>query len=144
MLLLISGISAPAAEGPPVDAVKYPQDTPKKALQSILRALEKRDFDYWIVWLICPENTKHLIKKHGSIAAVSLMNSDDRHRPRIEQQISAIKEMLKADKVTEGATNGVTWVRYHDEERVLQLEKQPDGRWSMNTHVCADEHAPTK
>ena len=133
-ILVISGLAARAADTP-LDAHKYPQDTPKKTLTSIVKALEKRDFEYWIVWLIVPEDTKKLIAKHGSLEAVVLMNADDKHAPRIKQQIEIIRDMLKADKVTEGTENGVTWVRYADDNKILQLEKQPDGRWCMNTKI---------
>jgi hypothetical protein len=149
--ILLVSLLAPAAyslEGaPPLNAEKYPQDTPKNALNSILKALEKRDFDYWIVWLIIPDDTKKLIDKHGSLAAVSLMNADDKHTPRIKRQIDAITQMLKIDKMTEGVENGVTYVRYHDDKKILQMEKQPDGRWSMNicrSNELAKEEAAKK
>ena len=123
-----------SAESPKLDAAKYPQDTPKKAMQSILKALEARDFEYWIVWLINPDDTKKLIEKHGSLAAVSLMNADDKHAPRIKRQIDAINEILKNDNFAEGTENGVTYVRFQTEKKILQMEKQPDGRWCMN--IC--------
>jgi len=149
--ILMFSLLAPAAfslEGaPPLNAEKYPQDTPKNTLNSILKALEKRDFEYWIVWLIIPDDTKKLIDKHGSLAAVSLMNADDKHTPRIKRQMDAITTMLKLDKMTEGTENGVQYVRFHDDKKILQLEKQPDGRWSMNicrSNELAKEEAARK
>jgi hypothetical protein len=139
LLSLLACVSLRGAESAPLDSNKYPQDTPKKALNSIIKALEKRDFEYWITWLIVPEATKRLVAKHGSLASAALMNADDKHTPRIKQQIEVIHEMLKADKTTEGSENGVKWVRYQDDDKVLQLEQQPDGRWCMNTKIAKTE-----
>ena len=108
-------------------------------LVAIVKALEKRDYEYWIVHLIVPEDTKKLVAKHGSLESVVLMNADDKHAPRIKQQIEIIRDMLKADKVPLGIENGVKWVRYTDDNKVLQLEKQPDGRWCMNTKIAKVE-----
>ena len=138
ILGFVLSFSAQSADTP-LDANKYPQDTPKKTLTSIVKALEKRDFEYWIVHLIVPEDTKKLVAKHGSLESVVLMNADDKHAPRIKQQIEIIRDMLKADKVTLGIENGVKWVRYTDDNKVLQLEKQPDGRWCMNTKIAKVE-----
>lgn len=138
LAMLLAATQLQAAEGAPLDAGKYPQDTPRKTLNSIVKALEKRDFEYWILHLIVPADSKRIIAKHGSLAGAALMNADDKHTPRIKEQIEVIREMLKADKTSEGTENGVKWVRYKDGDKVLQLDQQPDGRWSMNTRITTD------
>lgn len=142
MILAALAFTASASwcgEGVALDAGKYPQDTPKKALTSILKALDKRDFEYWILHLIVPADSKRIIAKHGSLASATLMNADDKHKDRIQEQMQVIREMLKADKTTEGTTEGVKWIRYMDDEKVLQLDQQPDGRWCMNTRITKEK-----
>lgn len=139
LVLILAATSANAAEGAQLDANKYPQETPKKTLNSILKALDKRDFEYWIQYLIVPADSKRIIAKHGSLASAVLMNADDKHTARIQQQMEVIREMLKADSSTEGTDNGVKWTRFKDGDKILQLDQQPDGRWCMNTRITTDK-----
>jgi hypothetical protein len=121
-----------AADGPAVDAAAYPQDTPQKALGSIIKALENNDFKYWISNLIIPAESKRLIEKHGSIAKAAEANSDDKHAAKIKAQVEIMKKLLAANKTTEGDEKGLKWVKFQLDDNVLQLEKQSDGRWCMN------------
>jgi hypothetical protein len=124
--------SALAGDAPALDSASYPQDTPQKALGSIVKALEANDFKYWVSNLITPEESKRLIEKHGSIAKVAEANSDEKHAAKIKAQVELMKKLLTANKTTEGDDHGTKWVKFQLDDNVLQLEKQSDGRWCMN------------
>ncbi|HEY3320444.1 MAG TPA: hypothetical protein VGP72_08255 [Planctomycetota bacterium] len=125
-----------AEDTPKLNTEKYPQDTPKAAMQSLIKVLEARDFEYWISWLITPADRERIVKKHGSLLAASIYNADDRHTERIKLQREMMQKMLSAGALTEGEDQDVKWARYKmttpEGERSLQFEKQSDGRWCMN------------
>jgi len=128
--------SAVGEETTRLDAEKYPQETPRKSVASIVKALESRDFDYWISWLVTPAAKERLITQHGSLNSAVIFNADDKHIPRIKAQTETIKKLIGVNKTSEGVNDGVTWFRYSDEDLVLQFERQPDGRWCMNTKIA--------
>lgn len=124
-----------AAEGPALDATKYAQDTPQHTIGSIIKALEAKDQAYWYTHLITPSASKLLVEKHGSIEKVVASKSDEKYAIQFLGICALMKTMLEANKITEGKNADVPWVRFHHEESILQLEKQPDGRWCMNPAV---------
>ncbi|HYG74427.1 MAG TPA: hypothetical protein VEK08_05420 [Planctomycetota bacterium] len=132
MLSLALAANVSAEETTKLNAEKYPQDTPQNAVKSILKALESRDFDYWISWLVTPAAQRELIERHGSLNSAVLFNADDRHVPRIKAQIEAIRKLREANQTSEGEDNGVKWFRYSGDGRVIQFERQADGRWCMS------------
>jgi hypothetical protein len=137
--LLLGTLSVLAADGPALDLQKYPQNTPKDTLSSIISALENRDFQYWIAQLIAPEDAKKLAEKYGSIEKAAAANADEKYMARVANQCETMKKMLEDNKTSEGEENGVKWVRYHYDKKILQLEKQADGRWCMNPRVSAEK-----
>src|SRR5262249_48537011 len=101
-----------AAEGPALDTTTYPQDTPQKALDSIIKALEGSEIKYWIANLITPTESKRLVEKHGSIAKAAEANSDEKHASKIKAQVEIMKKLLAANKTTEGDEKGLKWVKF--------------------------------
>lgn len=135
LCLAVFGPLAGWSAEPARNAEKYPQDTPRKALASLCKALEARDIEYWIAHLIAPEDTKRLVERWGSIASAALMNADNKHAERVKKQCELMKKMLDEERTTSGEEKGAKWVRFHSGQTALQLELQPDGRWCMNTRV---------
>ncbi|MCY3024640.1 MAG: hypothetical protein NTW87_37180 [Planctomycetota bacterium] len=138
--LLVAGAgvaAAGAAERPALDATKYPQDTPQKALSSLIKALETRDLYYWLAHLVIPEDSKRLTEKYGSLDKAVEVNADEKNAERLKTQCTWMKKLLSSGTMTEGEENGVKWARYQLGDRVLQLDKQADGRWCMRTRVNA-------
>ena len=138
LLAFISASSVFAAELAR-DADKYPQDTPQKALTSIISALEGKNSEYWLTWLVTPESSNHVKEKYGSIEKAIAVHRDEHHAEMIKQRHELMKKMLAENKTTEGEENGVKWTRFHADDKVLELDLQPDGRWCMNMHVTSDK-----
>lgn len=132
LTLASAGLSAADAPVPSIDAAKYPQDTPQKALSSLVKCLGAKDYGYWISHLITPQDSKNTIEKHGSLAKAVEFLSDDKHSTQMQERKDLMQKMLDANSSTEGDDNGVKWTRFQLESRVLQFEKQSDGRWCMN------------
>jgi hypothetical protein len=141
ILLAIVGFSSAAfsADEIKVDAAKYPQDTPQKAMESIIKALDtNNDLGYWIAWLVTPDYTQRMIETHKSIDATVAANQDEKHVNGRKQMIAAMKKMLEAKTTTEGESNGVKWFCYKlGESQLVQLEMQKDGRWCQNPKIRA-------
>ena len=131
-------LNASAAETP-LNAEKYPQDTPQKALASLIKSLEAKDYGYWVSHLMTPTDSKVLLDKQGSLEKAVAFLSDEKHSKMMNDNKERMQKMLDANKTTEGDENGVKWVRFHLEEKELQLEKQADGRWCMNTHYMGSK-----
>ena len=139
-----------AAETPALDAARYPQNTPQAAFGSIIKAQAQNDVAYWLSWLITPADKERLLKKYGSVDKVVEKHRDPKFAARIAEQCAIMKKMLAANKVTEGETGGVKWARFAGAQtpdgktRVLQLNKQADGRWvwSLLVHSDNDPAAP--
>ena len=129
------GVFTEAADTPALDCAKYPQDTPQKALASLIKALEAEDYVYSISFLLAPQSTQRLGAKYDSVEKAAAANREPERQQRRKAQCELMKKMLEANATTEGEENGVKWVRFKHEDSVLQLEKQPDGRWCMNTQV---------
>jgi hypothetical protein len=121
------------------DAAKYPQDTPQKAMESIIKALEtNNDLGYWVAWLVTPDHTQRMIDKYKSIDAAVAANQDEKHVAGRKQMTDSMKKMLEAKTTTEGELNGVKWFCYKlGETQIVQLELQKDGRWCQNPKVRA-------
>jgi isocitrate lyase len=130
--------SAAIAGETALDATAYPQDTPKRALESLVKALEKRDLEYWIAHLISPRDRERLKEKHGGLQQAVEANSGAQHLERIKAQCEVMRQMLADGELKEGEDAGVKWARFKSGQRVLQLERQPDGRWCMNTRVAGE------
>ena len=126
--------AAEAAQAPRLNAARYPQDTPQKALESLIKALEAKDIPYWIAFLITPDDAKRLIEKHGSLEGVVNANADERRAARLKTQLELMKQMA-GKPPEEGEEHGVKFARFQAEQKVLQLDKQADGRWCMNIRV---------
>ena len=131
-------LSASAADTP-LNAEKYPQDTPQKALTSLIKSLESKDYGYWVSNLMTPADSKVLLEKHGSLEKAVAFLADEKHSKMMNDNKERMQKMLDANKTTEGDENGVKWVRFHLEEKELQLEKQTDGRWCMNTRFVGSK-----
>jgi len=144
LLVSLWGVAMPAAgaaeaapdapKAPQLNAAKYPQDTPQKALESLIQALETKDLSYWIAFLIAPADTKRLVEKHGSLEGAANANADERRSARLKAQLEVMRKMA-GKPPEEGEENGVKFARYQVDQKVLQLEKQADGRWCMNIRV---------
>jgi hypothetical protein len=121
-----------------LDGNKYPQDTPQKALESIIKALESSDIKYWIANLITPTESKRIVDKHdGSIAKAAEANSDEKHTTKIKSQVEIMKKLLTANKTTEGDDKGVKWVKFWLDDNVLQLERTRGGPMFRNRRDAA-------
>jgi hypothetical protein len=132
LLITCASASLLAADSPTLDAAKYPQDTPQKALSSLVKCLGAKDYAYWIGHLITPADAKTTIEKHGTLEKAVEFLSDEKHSAQMQERKELMQKMLDANSSTEGEDNGVKWTRFQSEGRVLQLEKQADGRWCMN------------
>ena len=137
-ILLIPSLTALAADGPALDAAKYPQDTPHNALSSIVNLLEHEEYAYWITWLMTAEDLKRLVAKHGSVEKTAEHFKVNR-AAHMKQRCELMKKMLAENNTTNGESNGTKWVRFQSDEKVLQFELQPDGTWRMNTTVISAE-----
>jgi hypothetical protein len=135
-VIVLKATLALAADGPALDAAKYPQDTPQNAANSIIKAIDANDLEYWVAHLVTPADTKRRVEKNGSIAQAA-KNYAEKQSKQLKAMRDVIEKMLKESKPTEGEENGVKWVRFQLEEKLLQFEKQSDGRWCMNTRVNA-------
>lgn len=133
-ILMLTACAASGAETP-LSPEKYPQDTPQKALASLVKCLDGKDYGYWISHLMTPQDGKGFLDKHGSLEKAVAFLSDEKHAKMMSDNKDRMQKMLDANKTTEGDENGVKWVRFHLDEKELQLEKQADGRWCMNTRV---------
>jgi hypothetical protein len=121
------------------DAVKYPQDTPEHALDSIAKAIEAKELGYWIAHLVTPDHTQRMIEKYKSIEAAVAANIDDPKKVEGRKHLlEAIRAMQADKKTSEGEENGKKWFRFmRTENEFIQLEKQADGRWCMNPRARA-------
>jgi hypothetical protein len=138
-----------ATEAPALDAKKYPQDTPQNALASIVKAMESKDFAYWVTWLVVPAVNKKLMETYGSLDKYLEAQAKPERMEKVEAQSKVMKHLLEKNKTIEGESDKVKWVRFElpGEDVILQLEKQEDGRWAMNSNKrskAGDKPEPPK
>ena len=92
--------------------------------------------------MIVTSNKEWLLNKYQTLDKIAEKNNEPAAAEKITKQGATLKQMLKDNQTTEGEEKGVSWVRFHTtglaEKLVLQLEKQPDGRWAMNTRVTKE------
>jgi hypothetical protein len=136
--VLFLGLSAFASDAPPLDAVKYPQDTPQSAIASIIKALEARDFAYWLGNMILPEESAHIAEKHGGLDKAAAATAEEKNAGKIAMRIALLHNLEKG-KTGETERDGVKLFRFYFEKSVLQLEQQPDKLWRMNAHINSQE-----
>jgi len=127
--------AALALDAPEVDAKKYPQDTPRNALGSIVKSMDAKDYAYWVTWLIVPPERDRILQKYKNLDGLIAVNAEPKRADAIKAQSEVMKKLLASDAMTEGEAGGVKWARFTLAEVVLQVEKQPDGRWVMNTKI---------
>ena len=139
LVLCVLSMAVTAADGPALDLQKYPQDTPQNALQSIIKALESKDYSYWIGQLILPEDTKRVSEKHGGVDHAAAKNADPKIAPKMQAQIDALKK-LASGKTSEVEKSGIKAYRFIDEGRVAQFELQADKRWCMNVKISTEKN----
>lgn len=139
-VLMLVTAAAFSGDAPALDAAKYPQDTPQNAIQSIIKALEAKDFTYWIGNLILPEDSKRIAEKHGGLDKAAVANSDPKYSERIAKQIEAMRGLSKDGKVSELEKDGKKIVRFVGTGQVIQFEQQADKRWCMNIRVTSEKN----
>lgn len=126
----------PPETGIKLDAVKYPQDTPEKAFESLAKALETNDLAYQIAWLSTPDFTFRMLAKYKSIAATVAANQGEDKVKGRQMLLKSIREMQAAKMTAQSEINGVKCFRFGlGEKLIIQLELQKDGRWCMNPRV---------
>lgn len=140
VLIAASAMSVYAVEGaPPLDAVKYPQDTPQNAVMSIVKALEGKDFVYWIANLIIPEDSARISEKHGGLEKAAALNGDPKYTERRAKMLETMKA-LATTKVTDVEKDGKKIARFIGVGHVIQFEQQGDKRWCMNIRVTTEQN----
>lgn len=139
ILIVAGAASLYAGDGPALDAVKYPQDTPQNALQTIMKALEAKDYAYWIANLIIPDDSKRIIEKHGGLDKAVAFNGDPARVDKRAKHIEAMKE-LATGTVSEVEKDGKKLTRFIKNGQVIQFEQQPDKRWCMNVRVTTEQN----
>ncbi len=139
VMLACLAVTAWSADAPALDAAKYPQDTPQNTLNSVIKAMEGKDFAYWVTWLVIPADKERLLTKYKTVDAIVEVNAQPKRAEKVAAQCVIMKNLLKESKTSEGDENGVKWYRFQGNDKVLlQLEKQADGRWCMNNRVTGD------
>jgi len=121
-----------AADDPALDAAKYPQDTPQKAIESIIKALDAKDFAYYVTHLILPADRERLLKKYGTAENYAAAKSEAAQVAAMQAMSDVLKGLQKDSKLSEGEAGGAKWTRFESKKERLQLEKVADGRWAMN------------
>ena len=138
----------PVANAPKLDPEKYPQDTPQHALESLIKALDSKDYAYWMVHLMTPFDSNSLLNKHeNSVEKAAAFFSVEKRAALLKDSHDLMQKMLDANKTSEGEEQGVKYARYEADGKMLQLEKEADGRWCMNTRYLGtkkEEAGPKK
>lgn len=136
---LLLGVLPAFAEDATLDSTKYPQDTPQKALGSIIKAMEGKESEYWLAWLVTPDDTKRVKEKYETITKAVAAHQDEKHAELMKQRLELMKKMQSDNKTTAGDENGMKWTRFTSDDKVLELDLQADGRWCMNMKVTRDQ-----
>ncbi|HYF52385.1 MAG TPA: hypothetical protein VEJ63_23465 [Planctomycetota bacterium] len=139
LLSMLVPLLRAADETPAADAAKYPQDTPQKALDSIIKALEAKDYAYYISFMVLPVDKERMLKKHGSVQKYAESKADASQAAGMKNMVDVLKSLQKDGKTSEGTHEDKTaWTRFESGKEKLQLEKQADGRWVMNLRPPTD------
>lgn len=128
-----------AGDAPALDAQKYPQDTPQNALQSIMKALDAKDYAYWIANLIIPDDSKRITEKHGGLEKAVAYNGDPVRVDKRAKQLEAMRDLISG-AVSEVEKDGKKITRFIKNGQVIQFEQQPDKRWCMNIRVTTEQN----
>jgi hypothetical protein len=157
LVFVVSGCGGPPAKPPPaqpasasiqvviptqtpaLDQIKYPQDTPEKALTSIVQSLSFMDIGYWFSWQIRPQDSKWWMDKYGGIEKLVRAKSNEKSIVQFVATKQFMQLMQKTNQTSQGVENGASWFRFHNGKTVVQFEKQSDGRWCMNPYVKVEE-----
>jgi hypothetical protein len=133
-LLLALVSCAFGLDAPKVDAAKYPQDTPDKALDTMQKVLDTQDYAYWITWVVTPDSTQRTLEKYKTLdAAVEASKTEEAKVKGRVMTLDIIKNVMAAKKTEEGTENGTPFFRFKvDDASFLQFDKQADGRWCFN------------
>ena len=135
LLLLVASLNA--AEGLALDATKYPQDTPVKSLESMVKALEGQDYGYYISYMVLPDDNKRVLSKYGSLEKYVESKKAPEGAPGMAAMASVMKKLLAEAKPQEGEVDGIKWARFEGDGQLLLLQKLQDGRWVMNLRPTA-------
>ncbi|MCZ7646558.1 MAG: hypothetical protein M5U26_14940 [Planctomycetota bacterium] len=136
-------VPAPAAPPAPPQVINrdletYPQDAPKAALGSVIKALEAGRADYFLAFLLTPASRDQNIVKNGSPeAAVAKILEDPE---RLRRQVALFKKFLEADDVQEveieQGEKQAKACRFRLEGQSAFLQFEPDqDLWALNAHV---------
>src|SRR5262249_44071087 len=126
-----AGLSAEEKEpakrhGIAADLKTYPQDTPKEALASLLKAIEDKRIDYLMAQLADPELVDRRRKETGGKFPDLVADATDKlvHDPGTAKRL---QRYLKEGSWDIGDTQAVVTLK-DDKERGVHLVKR-DGRW---------------
>lgn len=129
---------APKIKGPPQDVVKYPQDTPEKALESIVKALNGEDFGYFIAWQVTPDSTARTIEKFKTLeAAIEDQKTNPAKIAGRKNMLEVIQKIQKEPKKELEKSGDLELARFLSGEMMIQFEKQKDGGWCLNPKARA-------
>jgi hypothetical protein len=166
VLLLAAPLPAqPKAEPPPHFGVAaetefYPQDSPKQAMASIAKALDRGRIDYLLAHLIDPAFTdatfvKYYRQKYGKTpdedrtlprsdfesrikaALASFVGEVKDHLAAEPKQTLRLNRLLKEGSVEESGTSATVTLK--DAPGVALNLKQADGRWFMANALEAEK-----
>jgi hypothetical protein len=135
MTAMVTPPFAHAADEPVLDAKAYPQDTPQKALGSIIKALEATDFKYFATHLITAEDKALILKKYESLEKFVESRKGEEKAAAIKAQTVLMKQLLETNKVTESEENKIKIARFTFGTKIIQFEKNADGLWQLNSRV---------
>jgi hypothetical protein len=135
---------ARAADGPALDAAKYPQDTPEKALDSVAKSLEASDLAYWNTYLATPDQLQRMLAKYKTLDAMVAANIDDPKKIAGRKKLVAFLRKMQADKkAPEFLNKEMTATRFNgDHGMFVQFELQPDKRWCFDPQGGAGAPPP--
>jgi hypothetical protein len=122
---------AHAADEPALDATKYPQDTPQNAVASLIKALDSKDYGYYLAWLLTPGDKERILKKYGTVAKYVEAKSDAEQSAAMKKMADTLRVIEKEGKQTTGETGGAKWTQFSAGKERLHLDLK-DGRWLMN------------
>jgi hypothetical protein len=128
-----AGVSAQEKEREPAkrhgiatDLKTYPQDTPKEALASLLKAIEDKRIDYLMAQLADPEFVDRRLKETGGKFQDLVADATDK-LVRDPGTAKRLQRYFKEGSWDIGDTQAVVTLK-DDKERGVHLVKR-DGRW---------------
>jgi hypothetical protein len=122
------------AADPALDTVKYPQDTPEKALDSLAKALEANDLGYWMLYIGTPDHLQRMLDKYKTVDAAVAAIANEPQRVAGRKMLAEFIRQLQAGKTAPAAAPDdpkiVQFVGAN--AHAVQFEQQPDKRWCFN------------